>query len=119
MYCKDCGVKIENENQEACLACGCTEFTEKAKCDCCPTESEKSRLVALLLWVFLGGFGAHHYYIGNPKKGTLILILTLCGFITFGITSLVSGVLLIIDIIKLLTGKFKDANGNPVLKWNM
>lgn len=119
MYCKECGTKVENGVQEACVNCGCTNFIEKSNDDCSVIESEKSRLVALLLWAFIGGFGAHHYYIGNTKKGTLILVLTLCGFITFGLTSIASFVLIVIDIINLLTGKFLDLEGKPVLRWNM
>jgi TM2 domain-containing membrane protein YozV len=30
--------------------------------------------VAWLLWVFLGFFGAHHFYLGNTKRGAAYLV---------------------------------------------
>lgn len=118
MYCKDCGAVIESNTQDCCPQCGCKDFsvTKGAQFQ---VESEKSRLVSCLLWVFLGGFGGHNYYVGNNKRGTLILILTLAGFITLGITSMVAFVLNLIDLIKMLQGTFNDADGNPVLKWTL
>lgn len=65
--------------------------------------STKSKMVALLLCVFLGYFGAHQFYAGKIGAG----ILYLC---TFGLC----GVMWILDIIKILSGTFKDGNGLPI-----
>lgn len=71
------------------------------------TISEKSRLVAFLLCFFLGGFGAHRFYVG--KIGTAIVqLLTLGGF----------GIWTFIDMILILVGNFKDKDGKPVKNWN-
>lgn len=41
----------------------------------------KSRMVAALLALFLGGWGVHHYYLGSTMAGvvTLVLCAGVCG----------------------------------------
>ena len=68
--------------------------------------SEKSRLVTLLLAIFVGIFGVHRFYAGRVASG----ILYLCTEGLFGI-----GV--IVDIILIATGTFYDGYGLPVLNW--
>ena len=68
--------------------------------------SSKSRLVALLLCVFLGYLGIHRFYVG--KIGTGILWLLTAGL--FGIGALV-------DLILIAVGSFTDKAGLPVSSW--
>ena len=68
--------------------------------------SQKSRLVSLLLCIFLGTLGIHRFYVG--KIGTGIAYILTFGW--FGIGCLV-------DFICILTGSFKDKQGEPVKKW--
>lgn len=68
-----------------------------------PGVSRKNKIVALLLCIFLGYFGAHKFYVG--KVGMGILYLFTMGF--FGIGWL-------IDIILIATGSFKDEFGLPL-----
>ncbi|HJA13185.1 MAG TPA: TM2 domain-containing protein [Candidatus Mediterraneibacter merdipullorum] len=65
-----------------------------------PGVSRKSRVTALLLCIFLGGLGAHRFYVG--KVGTGILYLCTAGL--FGIGWL-------IDIIRIVVGSFRDEFG--------
>ncbi len=70
-------------------------------------ESKKSRLVALLLCIFLGGLGIHRFYVGKVGTGILTII-TIAGF--FGIWPL-------IDLILIAMGSFKDSEGKRLVKW--
>lgn len=66
-------------------------------------KSEKDWLVTLLLSIFLGSLGIHRFYVG--KIGTGILqFLTLGG----------CGLWVLIDIITIVTGNFKDKDGNEI-----
>jgi len=65
--------------------------------------SPKSRIIALVICIFLGYFGGHQFYVGKSGMGILYLF-------TMGLF----GIGWIIDIIQLASGTFKDANGNPL-----
>lgn len=64
---------------------------------------QKSKITALLLCLFLGGIGAHRFYVG--KVGTGLIYLFTVGF--FGIGAL-------IDFIMILVGAFRDKAGMPL-----
>lgn len=42
----------------------------------------RSKVVILLLWVFLGSFGAHNFYLGRTGIAITQLILTIVGYAT-------------------------------------
>ncbi|MCP4179419.1 MAG: TM2 domain-containing protein [bacterium] len=65
--------------------------------------SERSFIVTLLLCIFLGYLGIHRFYAG--KVGTGILMLVTCGL---------GGIWVIIDLILIILGVFKDKEGLPV-----
>ncbi|BCJ67957.1 MULTISPECIES: TM2 domain-containing protein [Polymorphospora] len=69
--------------------------------------SDKSKLVAGLLGIFLGGFGVGRFYIGDTKTGVLQLVVTL---ITCGLGSLWG----LIDGILILVNGGTDAQGRPL-----
>lgn len=81
--------------------------------------SNKSKLVALLLVLFLGGLGLHRIYLGRTQGGLVMLALTIIGTITSGLG--VGGALLgivsiwcLVDLIALCIGKLTDAQGRPL-----
>lgn len=69
-------------------------------------NSSKSRLVALLLAIFLGYLGIHRFYVG--KVGTGLLWLFTMGF---------GGIGVVVDIILIIVGSFTDKQGNLVADW--
>ena len=68
-------------------------------------QTEKDWLVALLLCLFLGGVGGHRFYVGKVGSGILYLF-----------TAGVFGIGVLVDLIKIITGKFTDKDGNPIQK---
>ena len=93
-----------------------------------PRESDKRILPAFILWFFLGGFGAHRFYIGRPVSGFILPILTIIGLIgTFsgaevlaligGLCLLVTGVWLVIDLICIVVGSMTDGDDRAIKKW--
>lgn len=66
-------------------------------------HADENYCTALVLLIFLGGFGAHRFFVGRHISG-VFFILTL-GFLGAGV--LVDGVLLVLR-------KFRDAEGNVI-----
>ena len=135
MYCHQCGREL-NENDQFCPNCGQRVQLSKKYCQNCGTEIDpsstvcpqcgyqipptiiktshpKSKLVAGLLGLFLGGFGIHNFYLGFTSKGIIQLSLCFCGFFTCGLTSLVAEIWGFVEGIMILIGSIdRDADGN-------
>lgn len=96
-YCQNCG----NETNPAAVVCvNCGVKLAKGG-----SEDQKDWLVALLLCIFLGGLGIHRFYTGHTAIGIIqLLTLGLCG------------IWVIIDLILIITGSFKDANGQELVR---
>jgi TM2 domain-containing membrane protein YozV len=60
---------------------------------------KKSTTVAYLLWLFLGGFGAHKFYLGKIGMGFLYLSMSIIGWLTVGIGGWVILSILVIFLI--------------------
>ena len=67
--------------------------------------SDKKMVTACLLCFFLGGLGIHRFYVGKAGTG-ILMILTLGGL----------GIWVIIDLVMILTGGFKDSEGKDLQK---
>lgn len=93
-YCFSCGAAIDSR-ASVCPSCGVPQP------DVPRNSSINSKwLVTLLLSFFLGIFGIHRFYLGKVGTGILMLI-TGGGF----------GIWYLIDLILIITGNFKDENG--------
>ena len=66
-------------------------------------RSEKGFVPTLLLAIFLGGLGAHRFFVGKIGTG-IVQLLTLGGL----------GIWALIDIIMIIVGSFRDKQGLPV-----
>ena len=63
----------------------------------------KSKLTAILLYLFLGSLGIHRFYLGYILIGVMQL-LTFGGLIIWAI----------VDLIMLIIGSLKDSEGNDL-----
>jgi len=69
-------------------------------------QRRKSLTAAYLLWFFLGGFGAHRFYLGETSSACILLALVLGGWFTIWIyvgfiPLIIAGVWLIVDAFRL------------------
>lgn len=121
MYCRNCGKQISDQ-AVACVGCGVPPMKGKRFCQSCGEETNlnseictkcgvkltmegKDFLTTLLLAIFLGALGIHRFYTGKTGTGIVQLL-------TFG----GCGIWVLVDIIMIATGSFKDANGNELIK---
>jgi TM2 domain-containing membrane protein YozV len=63
VYCRECGKQISDE-AASCPNCGAPAVH----------RASKSRVVAILLAPFLGGLGAHKFYLGRPGWGIVYIL---------------------------------------------
>ncbi len=72
--------------------------------------SEKNKMVAGLLGIFLGGLGIHKFYLGYTKEAVIMLVVWLAGLILCGIPSTIMVVIGLIEGIMYLTKSDEDFN---------
>jgi TM2 domain-containing membrane protein YozV len=106
-YCFECGAVI-NAKAEICPKCGVRQPpvpNQPASTLATPAMSENNTkwLTLLLLCWFLGIFGVHRFYSGHIVIGVLQL-LTLGG----------CGIWYLIDFILIVSGNYKDTQGNVI-----
>ena len=87
-HCPNCGAEIEG-NMETCLTCGYHIIPERNK-----PIVYKSKVVAILLGIILGGLGVHNFYLGYSSKGFIQIVL----FFMLGLLSFPSKFINIIGI---------------------
>ena len=123
-YCTGCGAPV-GSGDRFCPNCGTQAPPDACACGSCgcplrgaptPQIEQRSKLVAGLLGIFVGYLGIHNFYLGYTNRAILQLVLgTVGGFLTCGITTAVAGIWGLIEGIQLLTGSIKtDARGVPL-----
>jgi len=68
--------------------------------------SDKKILVAFLLCILIGGLGVHRFYVGKVWTGILWLL-----------TGGIFGIGVLVDVIMILLGVFKDKEGRKLTEW--
>ena len=131
MYCRNCGEKIDNTNSfcancgwdpklgnSFCCKCGARTLPHQVTCLNCGQnlasqmiESDRNTYVAAILAFLLGAFGIHDFYLGYTSRGVIKIVLTL-----LVVTSFISGIWSIVDLVLILTGKMGDSKGLPLKK---
>lgn len=94
-YCSECGALI-NAKAEICPKCGVRQMPM-------PGSTDSRWLTVLLLCFFLGPFGVHRFYTGHTAIG-IVQLLTLGA----------CGIWALVDLIMIITGSFRDAQGNII-----
>ncbi len=106
MYCPNCGKELSDQAR-TCPHCG-HPLAVRAGAPDGAAVSPKSRLATLLFCIFLGGIGVHRFYVGKVGTG-IAMIFTLGGL----------GIWVLIDLIVIATGSFKDIDGRIVSDWQV
>lgn len=115
MYCRNCGQQIDDK-AAVCIHCGVATHdpVQQAQQPVVNVVNNnvnknintgfnykpKSKWVAFLLCLFLGGFGAHRFYVGKSGTGLIWLF-------TFGL----GGIGWLFDLIIIFFGGFRDNAG--------
>ncbi len=68
-------------------------------------QTRRDWLTTLLLCIFLGLLGVHRFYTGN-KKIAVAQLLTTGGL----------GIWVLIDLVLIITGSYRDGNGNALIR---
>lgn len=108
MFCSNCGKEIA-DNAIVCIHCGCA--TPNHQCN--NTNTNKSMLCAVILWLLLGGIGAHRFYLGHNTSAVIMLLcLLFCWLIVPGI---VLCIWWLIDIVLLVSGGIQPKDGSKLV----
>ena len=123
MFCKNCGAQVQ-DGVAFCPNCGQSvtgdaQAQNQAQPQPQPqpqpgTGAPKSKLVAGLLGILLGGLGIHNFYLGFTKRALIQLLVSL---LTCGIGAFPMEIWGLIEGIFYLMGKegyTTDANGVPL-----
>ena len=109
-FCANCGFQLD-DNSEFCPSCGTNQnggVNPQQNMNNNINPQAKSKLVAGLLGLFLGGWGIHNFYLGYTNKGITQILVTI---FTCGIGSLWG----FIEGIMILAGSINcDSDGVPL-----
>ena len=69
-------------------------------------DADRTVLPVFLLCLLLGPFGVHRFFVGKVGTGLLQLV-TLVGL----------GIWVLVDLVMIVTGNFRDKEGNKLTEW--
>ena len=107
------GVTIEKKSVDTKVMVKTSTKVLKQKKAMVDPGQGKSQIIALILFVLFGCLGIHRFYLGHLSSGLLMLLL--CCTLILPIINLFTGIALLVwwvlDLIKLVTGDLKPADG--------
>ncbi len=106
MFCSKCGKEIHDE-AVICVHCGCQTNRKSSQ------PKDKTYTTALLLCLFLGCYGAHRFYTGKTGTAIAQLLITI---LTLGFGVIITLPWMIIDLVSIICGNFKTADGEDLIK---
>ena len=98
-HCHGCGKVIDAE-AVVCMGCGVMQPAARA------LDADRKVLPVFLLCLLLGPFGVHRFFVGKVGTGVLQLV-TLGGL----------GIWVLVDLVMIITGNFRDKEGNKLTEW--
>lgn len=129
-FCPNCGNQIAS-NTKFCTSCGTKVAADSGEYvspqpvrqqpiqplmppqqqpyDVQAPASQKSKIIALLLALFLGEWGAHKFYLGDTTKGVIMLVIGFIGLFTF-FPLLITGLWSLVDFIRICTMSEAELN---------
>ena len=100
MFCQNCG----KECADSAIMCpNCGQLFRN--------DLEKSWIVALLLCIFLGGFGAHRFYVGKNGSAIAQLLMSISVVLCW-----VTAIWVFVDLILICIGSFKTSDNLDLRK---
>ncbi len=110
-FCTNCGKPV-TPGAAVCMSCGCAINNQPTPVQnyANGATSDKSRMAAGLLGIFLGVFGVHNFYLGFKGKAIAQLLISVLSCFTLAVVSEIWG--LVEGIIILTNKEAKDAQGN-------
>jgi TM2 domain-containing membrane protein YozV len=116
-FCPNCGAETDAA-AGFCVRCGMamTPAAAPPPGAVAYDPTIKSKLVAGILGILLGGLGIHRFYLGYNSIGIIQIVVTVVlGILTCGIGVIVGHIWGLIEGILILTGSInKDAQGRPL-----
>ena len=123
MFCPKCGAQLP-DGSAFCNLCGAQLNAVNVPPSAVPYSanapigvSSRSAIAYLLFALFLGGFGAHNFYIGKTGLAvTQLLVAIIGGILLLGIPTIVIAIWVMVEGCMGLAGKVTDADGLPLAK---
>ncbi len=116
-YCQECGEEVKNKSADVCLNCGVrlkggiNNFTNHIKNASISSNGNNNKILAIILALFLGGFGIHRFYLGYKEIGFMQIGIFIVGFLFFTPIIFIANIWAFIDLIQIVLGKLNNANG--------
>ncbi len=114
-FCHNCSSSVDPV-AAVCLKCGAALAGSGATAVAFSGQPRKSKVVAGLLGIFLGGFGVHRFYLGFNLIGAIQVLLTVVGgILTCGFGWIAGAMWGFVEGILIFAGQInKDAQGRPL-----